>query len=130
HGMPKLSGPMRQQMRGGMAQLGIPSPLFDLAGLLEVVGGIALILGVLTRVAALLFAIEMVGTTALYLSKLGKIIPPPEMLHQMVSGSRRFMRGFMAGVGGWELDLLILGVALLLLTTGAGQISIDGLLGL
>ncbi|MEM3111097.1 MAG: DoxX family protein [Candidatus Caldarchaeum sp.] len=130
HGMPKLGGPMRQQMRGGMAQLGIPPLLFDLVGLLEFIGGIALILGVLTRVAALLFALEMVGTIILYLSKLSTFVPPPEMLQQMVAGSRRFMRGFMAGVGGWEFDLLILGAALLLLTTGAGALSVDRLLNL
>ncbi len=130
HGMPKLSGKMRQQMRSGMAQLGIPGVLFDLVGLLEFIGGIALILGVFTRVAALLFAIEMVGTISLYLSKMGKMVPPAEMLQQMVSNSRRFMRGFVAGVGGWEFDLLILGAALLLFTTGAGGISVDILLGL
>lgn len=130
HGLPKLGGPARQQMRNGMAQLGIPGPLFDLAALLEFVGGIALIIGFLTQVAAILFAIQMVGTIILYLSKLGKIVPPPEMLSQMVAGSRRIMRGFIAGVGGWEFDLLILGAALLLLTTGAGSISVDAILGL
>ncbi|MEM1937665.1 MAG: DoxX family protein [Candidatus Caldarchaeum sp.] len=130
HGMPKLGGPMRQQMRGGMAQLGIPPLLFDLVGLLEFIGGIALMVGLLTRVAALLFALQMVGTIVLYLSKLGRFVPPPEMLQQMVAGSRRFMRGFVAGVGGWEFDLLILGTALLLLTTGAGGLSLDRLLNL
>lgn len=130
HGLPKLAGPVRKQMREAMSQLGVPKPLFDLAGLLEFVGGLALILGLLTRVAALLFALQMVGTIVLYLTKLGKMVPPPEMLHQMVSGSRRVMRGFLAGVGGWEFDLLILGAALLLLTTGAGSISVDMLLGL
>jgi uncharacterized membrane protein YphA (DoxX/SURF4 family) len=50
------------------------------------------------------------------------------VLHQMVSNSRRFMRGFMAGVGGWEFDLLILGVALLLLLLGPGSFSVDALL--
>jgi len=130
HGMPKLAGPMRSQMRGGMKQMGIPAPLFDAVALLEFVGGIALILGFLTRVAAALFALEMIGTIVLYLAKLGTMVPPPEMLSQMVAGSRRFMRGFMAGVGGWEFDLLILGVAVVLLITGAGSISVDFLIGL
>jgi putative oxidoreductase len=56
HGVPKLMGPARQQMRAGMSQLGIPAALFDLVGLLEFIGGLALIFGVLTRVASLLFA--------------------------------------------------------------------------
>ncbi|MEM0440475.1 MAG: DoxX family protein [Candidatus Caldarchaeum sp.] len=130
HGLPKLAGPVRPQMRNAMSQVGVPGPLFDLVGLLEVVGGLALIFGFLTRVAALLFALMMVGTIVLYLTKLGVMVPPPEMLTQMVQGSRRIMRGFIAGVGGWEFDLLILGVAILLFTTGAGAYSIDALIGL
>jgi hypothetical protein len=70
----------------------------------------------------------MIGTIALYFSKLGTMVPPPEMLHQMVSNSRKVMRGFMAGVGGWEFDLLILGVALLLFFLGPGAVSVDALL--
>jgi putative oxidoreductase len=58
HGMPKLMGPARQQMRANMSQLGIPAALFDLVGLLEFIGGLALIFGVLTRVASLLFALR------------------------------------------------------------------------
>lgn len=130
HGMPKLFGPTRQPMRSSMSQMGIPAALFDMVGLLEFIGGIALVLGVLTRVAALLFALEMIGTIALYLGKLGRFTPPPEMLQQMVANSRRVMRGFIAGVGGWEFDLLILGAALILLTAGAGALSVDALLNL
>jgi putative oxidoreductase len=130
HGLPKLAGPARQQMRGGMAQMGIPAILFDLVGLLEFIGGIALIVGFLTRITSLLFALEMVGTIGLYLTRLGRFAPPPEMLQPMVASSRRVMRGFIAGVGGWEFDLLILGAALVLLTAGPGAISIDSLLAI
>ncbi|MCS6783616.1 MAG: DoxX family protein [Candidatus Caldarchaeum sp.] len=130
HGFPKIGGPVRPQMRNAMKGVGVPGPLFDLVAVLEVVGGIALILGLLTRVAALLFAVQMVGTIVLYLTKLGTSVPPPEMLQQMVAGSRRVLRGFIAGVGGWEFDLLILGAAVVLLTTGAGPYSVDALLGL
>ncbi|MDW8042244.1 MAG: hypothetical protein RMJ75_05515 [Nitrososphaerota archaeon] len=72
----------------------------------------------------------MAGTIALYLTKLGTAVPPPEVLQQMVAGSRRFLRGFMAGVGGREFDLLILGAAVLLFTTGGGGYSVDALLDL
>ncbi len=130
HGFPKLVGPARPHMRSGMAQLGIPPLLFDLVGLLELLGGIFLIAGFLTRIVAILFALQMVGTIALYLSVLGRLVPPPEVLSQMVANSRRVMRGFIAGVSGWELDLLILAMALLLLTTGAGALSIDAFLGI
>ncbi len=129
HGVPKLVGPARPQMRSGMAQVGIPPLLFDLVGLLELLGGVLLIAGFLTRIVAILFALEMVGTIFLYLSVLGRVVPPPEVLSQMVANSRRVMRGFISGVSGWELDLLILAAALLLLTTGAGAFSIDAMLG-
>jgi len=128
HGTPKLIGPARQQMRSGMVQLGIPALLFDLVALLEFVGGIALIVGFLTRVASILFVLEMLGTISLYLGKLGRFTPPPEMLQLMVTNSRRVMRGFISGVGGWEFDLLILGASLVLLTAGAGSLAIDALL--
>lgn len=130
HGAPKIFGPVRRQMREGMSQLGIPPTLFDLVGLLEFLGGLFLVFGFLTRLVSLLFALQMVGTIILYIAVLGKTVPPPEMLSQMVASSRRIMRGFVAGVGGWEFDLLILGVAILLLTTGAGAFSLDQLFGL
>ncbi len=125
HGFPKLFGPARPQMRSGMAQLGIPPLLFDSVGLLEFLGGIFLIAGFLTRIVALLFALQMIGTIILYVSVLGRWVPPPEIMSQMVANSRRVMRGFISGVGGWEFDLLILCVSILLLTTGAGPISLD-----
>ncbi len=128
HGAPKLFGPARPMMRGGMSQLGIPPVLFDLVGVLEFLGGILLILGLMTRLVSILFLLEMTGTIALYLSKLGTMVPPPEMLHQMVSSSRKVLRGFVAGVGGWEFDLLILSVVLLLFLLGPGSLSVDALL--
>ncbi|MEM0444591.1 MAG: DoxX family protein [Nitrososphaerota archaeon] len=125
HGAPKLFGPARPQMRASMSQIGVPPLLFDSVGLLEFLGGIFLIAGFLTRIVALLFALQMIGTIILYVSVLGRWVPPPEIMSQMVANSRRVMRGFISGVGGWEFDLLILCVSILLLTTGAGPISLD-----
>lgn len=49
HGSPKLFGPGRRDMRTGMSQLlGIPG---------KFIGGLALLLGLLTRIATLLLAI-------------------------------------------------------------------------
>ena len=68
--------------------------------LLELIGGLALLFGVLTRITAILFIIEMIGATlAVKLSK-----------------------GF---VGGFEFDLLIIAVSISLLLTGPGQPSIE-----
>ncbi len=41
--------------------IGLPQEFATLIGLLEVIGGVLLVVGLLTRFVALLFAIEMVG---------------------------------------------------------------------
>ena len=76
-------------------------------GLLEFFGGLALILGFLTQLVALLFVLEMIATTLFSRAKLGKKL-----------------------VGGWENDLLYLVGALALLFLGAGAFSLDALLHL
>ncbi len=69
--------------------------------LLEVIGGFALLFGVLTRIAAVLFIIEMIGATL----------------------AVKLPKGF---VGGYDFDLLIVAVSIrLLLLTGPGQPSIE-----
>jgi putative oxidoreductase len=68
--------------------------------LLEVIGGIFLLLGVVTRITAALFIIEMIG--AILVAKISK--------------------GF---VGGYELDLLLITISISLLLTGPGRISIE-----
>jgi putative oxidoreductase len=68
--------------------------------LLEVIGGIFLLLGVVTRIIAALFIIEMIG--AILVAKISK--------------------GF---VGGYELDLLLITISISLLLTGPGRISIE-----
>ena len=57
HGYPKLTHP--NAMHGIFVQHGLPGYFVAVAGVLEVFGGGLLILGFLTRIAALLLAIEM-----------------------------------------------------------------------
>ena len=57
NGLPKLVN--LEQTQGFFDMMGLPADLALLIGLLEVVGGLFLILGLLTRTVALLFAIEM-----------------------------------------------------------------------
>ncbi|MGC8570431.1 MAG: DoxX family protein [Caldivirga sp.] len=122
HGSPKLFGPGRRDMRTGMSQLlGIPGILFDLTGLLEFIGGLALLLGLLTRIAALLLAIEMVITTILNITKLYNAPLPRGWTEQAFKATRGYMFG-------WELDALLLASCITIVLIGPGLLSIDHLI--
>ncbi|MFQ5941372.1 MAG: DoxX family protein [Nitrososphaerales archaeon] len=98
HGYPKLIDISGTQ--GFFSTIGLPPDLAVLIGLLEFIGGLVLILGILTRISSALLIIDMIG--AILLVKISK--------------------GF---VGGAELDLLLLAGAASLLITGPGRISIE-----
>jgi len=108
HGWQKIST-MGLHGTGGMfAKIGIPLPLVS-AGiviLVESLGGIALILGLFTRWASLLIAIDMLG--AIY------------FVH--------FRNGFYVNHGGYEYALSLLAAALALALAGGGSLAIDTLL--
>ncbi len=74
---------------------------------LEFLGGIALVIGLLTRIVGILFVLEMIATTIFSRVKLGKKL-----------------------LGGWEVDVLFLAGALALVFLGAGAWSLDALAGL
>lgn len=90
----------------GFATLGIPlAGLFGpIVAIVEFIGGICLLLGILTRYWGLLLAIEMTVTT------LGVKVP---------QGA-----SFIGG-GGYDLDLIFLASALALVLLGGGRLSID-----
>ena len=99
HGLPKLSNlPGTEDFFANM--VGLPATLALPVGLLEVIGGIALLVGFLTRIVSILFIIEMIGSTIV--AKLPK--------------------GF---VGGYELDLLLMAISISLILTGPGRLSIE-----
>lgn len=60
-GLPKLQNISINQ--GYFGSLGLPPELVVPIALLEVIGGIFLIVGVLTRITASIFVIEMLGAT-------------------------------------------------------------------
>jgi putative oxidoreductase len=99
HGLPKLSN-IAGTEHFFANMIGLPSAMALPIGLLEVIGGIALLVGVLTRIASILFIIEMIGSTI----------------------AAKLSRGF---VGGYELDLLLMAISISLLLTGPGTISIE-----
>ncbi|HKZ93081.1 MAG TPA: DoxX family protein [Candidatus Bathyarchaeia archaeon] len=107
HGYPKLFGPGAKQTRDYMKTVGVPPLLTTLTALLELLGGIALVIGFLTPIVGILIAFEMVATTFLSKAKLQK----KSML-------------------GYELDIAYLAMALALVVLGGGPTSLDTLLGL
>jgi putative oxidoreductase len=98
HGYPKLIDVPKTQ--GFFGSIGLPPELAVLIGLLEFIGGLVLLLGVLTRISSALLIADMIG--AIFLVKISK--------------------GF---VGGAELELLLLAGCASLLITGPGRISIE-----
>ncbi len=100
HGLPKFGD--IEGFQGFFASAGIPPELALPLALLEVIGGIALIVGIATRIASILFIVEMIGAII------------------MVKASTGFAVG-----GGYELDLLLMSIAISLLISGPGKISIE-----
>ena len=98
HGLPKITDISGVQRF--FPNIGLPPELAIPVALLEVIGGLAILFGILTRIASGLFIIEMIG--AVVVAKLSK--------------------GF---VGGYELELLIMAICISLFITGPGRISIE-----
>ncbi len=98
HGYPKLINVAGTEAFFG--KVGLPVELAVPIALLEFIGGLVLILGVLTRISSALLIAEMIGSTL----------------------TVKISKGF---VGGYELDLLLLAGAVSLLITGPGRVSIE-----
>lgn len=105
HGQQKLFEMGIGGVAGFFGSLGIPAPQLAavVVSLVETVGGLALILGVLTRVAGVLLTIDML--TAMLL------------VHRP--------NGFFVGDGGIELVLMLGAAALALALTGPGALALD-----
>lgn len=108
HGWQKFNEWTIAGTQAAFTQMGVPAANISapLVAGLELAGGIALILGVLTRVVAALLTVNMIG--ALFL------------VHASA--------GVFADKGGYELVLLLGAAALALALTGAGRVSVDRLL--
>lgn len=105
HGWQKFNEWTIAGTQAAFSQMGIPAAevAAPVIAVLELAGGIALILGVLTRVVAALLVVDMLG--ALFLVHAGA--------------------GVYADKGGYELVLLLGAAAFVLALTGAGRVSVD-----
>ena len=102
HGWPKL-----KNLKGTQAwfdSMGFKPGVFwgTLVALLEVVGGLLLMAGLFTQIVAILFAMQMFVIT-IWKMRLGQKL-----------------------AGGYELDLILLGVAVAFALNGGGAITLDG----
>ena len=82
--------------------VGLPVEMQFPIALAEAIGGIVLIIGVLSRISASILAIDMLG--AIFL----------------VRGASN-----LTGQGGYELDLILLSGLLVIIVTGPGRVSIS-----
>jgi putative oxidoreductase len=108
HGLQKLVTNGIGGTTASFQAMGIPLPTLSAlyATVAEIGGGLLLLVGVATAVAAILVALDMVGA----------------LLFVHISN------GVFVRSGGWELVGLIAVVALLIAAVGAGRFSIDGVL--
>jgi putative oxidoreductase len=114
HGWNKLTGPGGLTAVGGLlGNLGVPAPTFFgyLLTFGELLGGLALIVGLLTRLAAVLLTLNLVLAILLVKVHIGLIAPP--------------------GTGsGAELDLALITGFVTVALLGPGRPSLDYALGL
>ena len=104
HGAQKLFVFGFAGVTGAFTHMGVPFPglMGPLIGVLEFFGGIALVIGLLTRLVALGFVCDMLGAI---------------LLVQLKNGFSRY-----------ELEFLLLGSSLALVLAGAGGFSVDALI--
>lgn len=107
HGYQKLFVYGIAGVKGAMTKAGTPMPMVvgPLVTLLEFFGGLALIVGLLTRLAALGFAIEMLGAILIVHLAGGFFLP-----------------------AGYEFALTLLAASLAITAAGPGSFSIDAML--
>ncbi|MEV8371353.1 DoxX family protein [Kribbella sp. NPDC056861] len=108
HGWQKFSTNGLDKTAAGFEQMGVPAPTLSAyyAAAVELIGGTALILGVLTTVAGVLLAVDMAGAFL--------------FVH--------LSNGVFVANGGWELVVVLGLFSLAVAAVGAGRFSVDNAL--
>lgn len=91
-----------------LVNFGLPPELQIPIALAETVGGIFLIVGFMTRITGVIFSVILLDA----------------IFHI------RWENGFFIAQGGWDYDLALLAMTLLVIVTGAGKISANSLLSI
>ncbi|MBY6087205.1 DoxX family protein [Priestia flexa] len=102
HGLSKFQGGIDGTV-GFFESIGISGFMAYVVAIIELIGGVAVIVGLGTRIVAALFVFVMLG--AIFTAKLGAPF-----------------------VGGYELDIALLAMSLHLVFAGSGALSLDQLL--
>ena len=111
HGYQKATGGLKHG-QDLMTRMGLPPVMADLTTLLELLGGICLVVGLLTRVAGLLFALEFASICWMKSAKMGaKLFNEP-------------------GKPSYELEFLYLMLGVVFLCVGPGPYSLDRVFGI
>jgi putative oxidoreductase len=120
HGWSKIAGAGGATAFAGdiAASYGIPAFLGHVAAWGEVAGGILLIVGLLTRLDALLLAVVMFVAAF--------VVQLPDALYEVPPGSIKLF----VAVRGIELPLAMFAISVALLLGGAGRLSLDHLFGI
>jgi putative oxidoreductase len=108
HGLDKFQGGV-ENTAGWFESIGIPGVVAYGVAVIELVGGIMLVLGLFSRVVSILFAVVMVGAIVKVKLAIGFL-----------------GNGQMAG---YELDLAFLAMAVMLAITGSKAFALDQLIG-
>jgi len=108
HGAQKVFVMGLPGITGGFAQMGIPAPevMAPFISFLEIFAGFALVIGLLTRLAALGLAFDMIGAMVFVHLKNGFFLPQ-----------------------GYEFVLALFAMSAALVFAGAGEYSVDAMIG-